>query len=687
MAATGFTPISLYYSATASAVPLAANLVAGELALNTNDGKLYYKNSSNVVTLLAGATSGPAGGSNTQVQFNSSGVLAGSANMTFNGTILTAAGFSGPLNGTVGATTPTTGAFTTLSATGVATFSAGTAALPAITTTGDTNTGIFFPAADTIAFTKGGAEAMRINSSGNVGVGTTTPTNGKFEVSGVSNTVAMAISGAASSTNIGLYVSTDAITGSYRPIVAYTSATTGISLLFENLANVSTADSKVVLAVASGSAGDPKITYTVGGVGGWATGLDNSDSDKFKLSFGDALGTNDYLTVDSSGNVGIGTSSPSFPLTVVTSSSALGIAINGRSSDNFGSMYFYANNGSTQYATITSSATEFRLSSVPAAAVQTFYTNGAERMRIDSSGNVGIGTSSPSYKLDITGSTARVYNDAATLLLQRPTNSRSGSISLTGTTGAIQYYAGTNGAGEASSVAHQFYSDSPSTLSSLMTILGGGNVGIGTTSPSVKFQVNHSSDVAAINASGGGVTLGMSNSSANDVLLRMTNNSSNFYDIRNISSSSNFSLDYNGTSRMTFRASDGVLFVPSVYATTNAAAANVYVGSDGSIVRSTSSLKYKKDVQDATHGLADVLKLRSVTYKGKSESNGDTVFGGFIAEEIDALGLTEFVQYADDGSPDALAYGNMVSLLAKAIQEQQALITSLTARIAALEST
>jgi len=129
--------------------------------------------------------------------------------------------------------------------------------------------------------------------------------------------------------------------------------------------------------------------------------------------------------------------------------------------------------------------------------------------------------------------------------------------------------------------------------------------------------------------------------------------------------------DGDGNARQHFR-NDGVLFIPSVYATTNAAAANVYVGSDGSIVRSTSSLKYKKDVQDATHGLADVLKLRSVTYKGKAESNGDTVFGGFIAEEIDALGLSEFVQYADDGSPDALAYGNMVSLLAKAIQELKA---------------
>jgi hypothetical protein len=54
-------------------------------------------------------------------------------------------------------------------------FVACTVALPAITTTGDTNTGIFFPAADTIAFTEGGAEAMRINSSGQVGIGTTSP--------------------------------------------------------------------------------------------------------------------------------------------------------------------------------------------------------------------------------------------------------------------------------------------------------------------------------------------------------------------------------------------------------------------------------------------------------------------------------------------------------------------------------
>jgi hypothetical protein len=102
MSQSGYTPIQNYSSATASAVPLAANLAQGELAINTNDGKLFYKDSSGVVQTMASKATGAIGGSTTQVQFNSSGALAGSANLTFNGTTLTSAGFAGPGTGLTG---------------------------------------------------------------------------------------------------------------------------------------------------------------------------------------------------------------------------------------------------------------------------------------------------------------------------------------------------------------------------------------------------------------------------------------------------------------------------------------------------------------------------------------------------------------------------------------------------------
>ena len=97
----------------------------------------------------------------------------------------------------------------------------------------------------------------------------------------------------------------------------------------------------------------------------------------------------DPLSIDTANNrVGIGTTSPSYPMTIASASNAVGLAINGRSADNLGAAYWFANNGTTQHGDIRASASEFRISSTPASAVQTFYTNGTERMRIDSAGRV-----------------------------------------------------------------------------------------------------------------------------------------------------------------------------------------------------------------------------------------------------------------------------------------------------------
>ena len=92
MAQSGFTPIQLYFSTTAAATPSAGNLANGELAVNITDGRLFYKDNGGTVRVLAGTGgSGVVAGSNTQVQFNNNGVFGASANMVFNGTRLTVA--------------------------------------------------------------------------------------------------------------------------------------------------------------------------------------------------------------------------------------------------------------------------------------------------------------------------------------------------------------------------------------------------------------------------------------------------------------------------------------------------------------------------------------------------------------------------------------------------------------------
>jgi hypothetical protein len=217
MAQSGYTPILIYASGTASNVPLAANMTSSasgaELALNYADGKLYFKNSSGVVTLLAGSGGGgPAAGSNTQVQFNNSGVFGASANLTWNGTALSTTGltFTGTGNRITGDMTNATQAnrvafqtSTANSATTITVIPSGTGTqssinlfnnsdptnaslLNMLTNAADarinstiTGTGTYLP----MTFYTGGSEAVRIGSGassatdkGTVGIGYTSLT-------------------------------------------------------------------------------------------------------------------------------------------------------------------------------------------------------------------------------------------------------------------------------------------------------------------------------------------------------------------------------------------------------------------------------------------------------------------------------------------------------------------------------
>jgi hypothetical protein len=133
-------------------------------------------------------------------------------------------------------------------------------------------------------------------------------------------------------------------------------------------------------------------------------------------------------------------------------------------------------------------------------------------------------------------------------------------------------------------------------------------------------------------------------------------------------------LHVNGNARIT-----------GAYNVTTGSAANVFVTTTGVLQRSTSSIKYKSDVEDYTKGLNEVMKLRPITYKSIN-SNSDKIYAGFIAEELADLKLTELYENNDNGEPDAISYAYMVTLLTKAIQQQQNQIDELKKRIINLEN-
>ena len=153
---------------------------------------------------------------------------------------------------------------------------------------------------------------------------------------------------------------------------------------------------------------DPKITLGVSGAAERAylqydntaslLTLDSDGSTRFSTN------NTERLRIDSSGRVGIGTSSPALPLDVVANSGANALSLRTRSANDYSFLSFRSNDGTEDLggpAIYRSAASTSNL---------LFYTaNGgaaAERMRIDSSGNVGIGTTTPGTPLDVNG-TAR----------------------------------------------------------------------------------------------------------------------------------------------------------------------------------------------------------------------------------------------------------------------------------------
>jgi hypothetical protein len=177
---------------------------------------------------------------------------------------------------------------------------------------------------------------------------------------------------------------------------------------------------------------------------------------------GNAISFTQAMTLDASGRLGIGTTAPDVKLDVVGTH-----RIQLRTDDTIAEIRCITPNGAA-FEELGLNGLDLR-----------FYTSSTERMRITSGGNVGIGTTAPSYKLQVNGSDAGLYVIGASVA---PFTQTIASFVYGGNGNSINIE---NHGGKASIQARV-----SSAVMELHLNPAGGNVGIGTTSPSQKLEVN-----------------------------------------------------------------------------------------------------------------------------------------------------------------------------------------------------
>jgi hypothetical protein len=271
----------------------------------------------------------------------------------------------------------------------------------------------------------------------------------------------------------------------------------------------------------------------------------------------------------------------------------------------------------------------------PATNTMAFYTNGVERIRINPEGSLGIGANSPAYRLSLVDNNLGIDRPAANTMA--------------------------------------FYTNGTERL----RLTSNGRVGIGLTNPGAPLEVSNENAMIRITnptggttgieflRSGGGDDWRLHNTGGLITLSRSTNDLGSVTD-HYVFTQSAFRPAVDNTQTV----GQGNFRWVSVHAT------------NGTI--QTSDARLKENIQPLNYGLQTVAQLRPVSYRWKDNPAGDAHLG-FLAQEVQAL-IPEAVHDAGNSQPLGMQYSELIPVLVKAIQEQEALMETMKATIEKLNA-
>jgi hypothetical protein len=521
-----------------------------------------------------------------------------------------------------------------------------------------------------LTFSPGGAERMRIATDGKVGIGTTSP-QGQLEVSGINPIIVLKDSGGATDKKYRYFQNNDNKLYFSRANDAFNSFST--DLVIDSAGNVgigttapssplnirSTGNRQIHLSDTSDSISQGLfLGYdSAGNVLSYIGSSYNSDVSRIDFRMKGLAEGDSKMSILGSGNVGIGTTSPVQKLHINNSTA---------------SSASYAKFSNAQTGTTTADGFDVGVNTGAQAIIWQrensnllFATNNTERIRITSGGNVGIGTTNPTFLLQVQG-TPPVNNGALI-------NARNSAATATNTTfGGIYFNSSPGndfsiGKSNVNTVTTLSFRNGNNGVS-LMDITPSGNVGIGTTSPAVQLELGDNTADEKLRLTG---------AASGKPLMTFYNTTTKIGQIS--SSSVGVTVTSLGSGNMTFENGGGARLVIDNSGNVGIAdtSPSYKLDVDGTIratgdVIAYSDIRVKENIKTIDNALEKVNKLRGVEFN-KIGSEEKSI--GVIAQEIEKV-LPEVVK-EDDKGMKSVAYGNIVGVLIEAIKDQQKQIDEL----------